>query len=243
MRESPECRPGCGACCIAPSISSPIPGMPAGKPAGVPCVNLDREFRCRIFGSPVRPAVCGSLRPSAEMCGSCREEALAFLNELERRTVPAGEVPGELVLYRPAPEEYPALTALWEASVRATHHFLSEADIAAIRAGVPAAFAGVALYCIGRAPGAPEGFCGVSGTRLEMLFLHPRSFGIGVGKRLLRHAVELLHITEVDVNEANENALGFYLHFGFEVAGRSELDSAGRPFPLLHLVLKSGDRS
>lgn len=239
MEKSLECRSGCGACCIAPSISSPIPGMPAGKPAGVPCVNLDREFRCRIFGSPDRPAVCASLRPSSEMCGTCREEALAFLTELERQTASAEEP----VLYRPAPEEYPALVELWEASVRATHHFLSEADIAAIRADVPAAFAGVSLYCLGRAAGETAGFFGVAGNRLEMLFLHPRWFGTGAGKRLLRYAVDVLHITEVDVNEENEHALGFYRHFGFEVAGRSERDSAGRPFPLLHLVLQPSPRS
>ncbi len=88
MKQIFKCRPGCGACCIAPSISSPIPGMPEGKPAGVPCVNLDREFRCRLFGSTERPAVCGSLSPSPEMCGSCREEALENLAELERLTMP-----------------------------------------------------------------------------------------------------------------------------------------------------------
>lgn len=62
--------------------------MPDGKPAGVRCVNLDENFRCRIFADPDRPAVCGSLQPSAEMCGNCREEALAFLEELERATAP-----------------------------------------------------------------------------------------------------------------------------------------------------------
>ncbi|MBS1369701.1 MAG: YkgJ family cysteine cluster protein [Lentisphaeria bacterium] len=84
----PRCRPGCGACCIAPSISSAIPGMPEGKPAGVPCVNLDAEFRCRIFSSPERPRVCASLRPGPEMCGSCRGEALAYLARLEELTRP-----------------------------------------------------------------------------------------------------------------------------------------------------------
>ncbi|MBR1965892.1 MAG: YkgJ family cysteine cluster protein [Lentisphaeria bacterium] len=81
-----ECRKNCGACCIAPSISSPIPGMPDGKAAGVPCVNLDSEMRCRIFDSPDRPAVCGSLQPSEEMCGSCRRDAMQYLEELEKMT-------------------------------------------------------------------------------------------------------------------------------------------------------------
>lgn len=81
-----DCRAGCGACCIAPSISSPIPGMPHGKPAGLPCVQLGDDYRCRIFGSPERPAVCASLRPSDSMCGASRDDALAGLMALERAT-------------------------------------------------------------------------------------------------------------------------------------------------------------
>jgi uncharacterized protein len=83
---APACRPGCGACCTAPSISSPIPGMPQGKPAGVRCVQLDEHERCRIFGDPRRPAVCASLQPEREMCGASREHAMLYLLELERLT-------------------------------------------------------------------------------------------------------------------------------------------------------------
>lgn len=84
-----ECRAGCGACCIAPSISSPIPGMPGGKPAGVRCAQLSPDNRCLIFGRPERPAVCISLRPSPEMCGSSAAEAMVGLTALERLTAPA----------------------------------------------------------------------------------------------------------------------------------------------------------
>lgn len=83
-----NCRPGCGACCIAPSISSPIPGMPQGKPAGVRCVQLDEANACRIFGQPGRPAVCAQLAPSAEMCGTGRTQALLYLARLETLTAP-----------------------------------------------------------------------------------------------------------------------------------------------------------
>ncbi|MEK6669171.1 MAG: YkgJ family cysteine cluster protein [Pseudomonadota bacterium] len=81
-----DCRSGCAACCIAPSISSPLPGLPHGKPAGVPCPHLDEALRCRIFGQPERPAVCGSLQPSEEMCGNNREQALRWLGRLEDLT-------------------------------------------------------------------------------------------------------------------------------------------------------------
>ncbi|QDE41444.1 YkgJ family cysteine cluster protein [Luteibacter pinisoli] len=80
------CRPGCGACCIAPSISSPIPGMPHGKPAGVRCIQLGADHRCQIFGHPDRPKVCAGLQPEAAMCGPHREHAMAWLADLERAT-------------------------------------------------------------------------------------------------------------------------------------------------------------
>ena len=90
--ESMECRGGCGACCIAPSITSPIPGMPQGKPAGVRCVQLDEANRCRIFGRPERPAFCGGLQPSVEMCGAGSAQAIRWLTELERATEPAASL-------------------------------------------------------------------------------------------------------------------------------------------------------
>ncbi|HUG57392.1 MAG TPA: YkgJ family cysteine cluster protein [Candidimonas sp.] len=84
-----QCRSGCGACCIAPSISSPIPGMPNGKPAGVRCVQLTEDNRCGIFGQPERPACCAGLQASIEMCGTTREQAISWITELERATAPA----------------------------------------------------------------------------------------------------------------------------------------------------------
>lgn len=84
-----DCRAHCGACCIAPSITSAIPGMPHGKPAGMPCVQLDDDLRCRLFGRPERPPFCASLRPTQDMCGSTRDEAMAGLAELERLTQPS----------------------------------------------------------------------------------------------------------------------------------------------------------
>jgi Fe-S-cluster containining protein len=88
-RPESACRIGCGACCIAPSISSPIPGMPEGKPAGVRCVQLTPDNRCRLFGDPARPKVCVEFRPSAEVCGTSQGEALCTLARLESLTLPA----------------------------------------------------------------------------------------------------------------------------------------------------------
>jgi Fe-S-cluster containining protein len=81
-----DCRIGCGACCIAPSISSPIPGMPLGKPAGVRCVQLTPDNRCALFGSPDRPAICNRFQATPEMCGLTTGEAMDRLTELELLT-------------------------------------------------------------------------------------------------------------------------------------------------------------
>lgn len=81
-----ECRPGCGACCIAPSISSSIPGMPEGKPAGVRCIQLTNDNKCKLFSKKNRPAVCVNLKPSKEMCGRTPQEAYVYLENLEKAT-------------------------------------------------------------------------------------------------------------------------------------------------------------
>ena len=83
-----RCRHGCGACCIAPSITSPLPGMPHGKPAEVACVQLLPDMRCAVFGKPERPDFCGGLQASAEMCGSDATAALLWLTQLETATTP-----------------------------------------------------------------------------------------------------------------------------------------------------------
>jgi Fe-S-cluster containining protein len=81
-----ECRLGCGACCIAPSISSAIPGMPNGKQAGVRCIQLDEANLCKIFKDPARPACCSGLQASLEMCGENQSYALHWITELELAT-------------------------------------------------------------------------------------------------------------------------------------------------------------
>ena len=89
MDDEFECRVGCGACCIAPSITTPFFGMPDGKPAGVRCVHLDQDNRCGIFGRPERPAWCADLRAEPSMCGESPEQALRILDDLERGTRPS----------------------------------------------------------------------------------------------------------------------------------------------------------
>lgn len=83
-----QCRVGCGACCIAISISSPLPGLPHGKPAGMRCPHLSPEFTCTIWGHPDYPTVCARFPAQVSHCGQNRGEALTLLAELERLTTP-----------------------------------------------------------------------------------------------------------------------------------------------------------
>lgn len=88
------CRPACGACCTAISISSSIPGMPAGKPAGVTCIHLAEDKRCRLFGLPERPKVCSDFQADTEVCGENASQAEALLQEWERLTAPSTDETG-----------------------------------------------------------------------------------------------------------------------------------------------------
>ena len=134
------------------------------------------------------------------------------------------------------PCEWEALTALWEASVRATHDFLPEAAIAALRPQVRDQFLpAVAVTVCTDGAGQVLGVSGVADDRLEMLFVAPAARGHGAGWALLRRAVLAQGVRAVDVNEQNPPALGFYQRAGFAVTGRSELDGQGQPYPLLHL--------
>lgn len=81
-----NCRLGCGACCIAPSITSPIPGMPEGKPAGVRCIQLSEDNLCKIFGQPERPSLCDAFKATEDVCGQSNVEAIKLISWLESQT-------------------------------------------------------------------------------------------------------------------------------------------------------------
>lgn len=131
------------------------------------------------------------------------------------------------------------LVACWRASVEATHVFLTPDDIERIAGYVPNEIASVAHLAVCRDEnGQVVGFIGVDGTMIEMLFIHPSRRGCGLGSFLLDHAVSEHGATLVDVNEQNEQAVGFYEHYGFEVFDRSETDAMGDPFPILHMRLR-----
>ncbi len=134
------------------------------------------------------------------------------------------------------PEDFPRVVEVWEASVRATHYFVREADIQFFKPLVRNAFPHMpSLACVRDGSHQVAGFIAVADSNVEMLFIHPSARGQGAGSRLLTYAVTTLGAMILDVNEQNEQAVGFYRHMGFEVVGRSERDGTGKPYPLLHL--------
>lgn len=136
--------------------------------------------------------------------------------------------------------EYLEVVAIWEASVRATHHFLKEEDIAYFKPLILNTYLdAVELRCYRDEHHKIVGFVGVSDGNLEMLFIHPAHRGKRIGKTLLDYAINHFNVTKVDVNEQNEQAVGFYKHCGFETKGRSKLDASGKPYPILHMELIS----
>jgi putative acetyltransferase len=132
-------------------------------------------------------------------------------------------------------DEYPRLVGIWRSAVNATHNFLAEDDRAEIEARLPAEYLPHVRLFVAEIDGDPVGFAGTSADKLEMLFVDAVQRGRGVGSGLLSYVVDEHGVKSVDVNEQNARAVGFYSRSGFVVVGRSELDAAGRPYPLLHM--------
>ncbi|QDT92472.1 acetyltransferase [Gimesia algae] len=135
-------------------------------------------------------------------------------------------------------EDHPRALEVWEAAVRATHDFLDEEAIQSLKPLVQeACLSSMPVYCVRDDSQSVIGFVGVESPKIEALFIDPAWRGYGIGRQLVKYAIDDLGAELVDVNEQNGQALGFYQHLGFEVAHRSDLDGFGKPFPLLHLKL------
>jgi putative acetyltransferase len=143
------------------------------------------------------------------------------------------------MIRRALPADRETLVDIWLRSVRATHTFLSEEEIQALLpptreyllSGAPE------LWVLCSETGALLGFMALSGGKMDALFLAPEFHRRGGGRQFVRFAQELRGELTVDVNEQNPAAVRFYASCGFVVEGRSELDDAGRPYPLLHMRL------
>lgn len=146
----------------------------------------------------------------------------------------------QTVYETPSINDYDELIRLWEASVRSTHHFLTEKDIHYYKPLIRNEyFHAVTLYIIrDNQTNRIAAFMGLSYELIEMLFVHPEQQGKGYGKMLIEYAIQEKNIRKVDVNEQNEQALHFYQNRGFKVISRDATDGQGKPFPILHMLLK-----
>ena len=122
--------------------------------------------------------------------------------------------------------DYPRLIEIWESAVLSTHDFLKEEDFLYYKEQLPVYFQHVTLFGFEQ-EGILVGFMGIAKGNLEMLFIDNNYRGIGIGKKLITYAIDNLQVTKVDVNEQNNQAVGFYKHIGFNTYKRSDLDGEG----------------
>ena len=132
--------------------------------------------------------------------------------------------------------DHPRLMEIWESAVLNTHDFLKEEDFLYYKEQLPVYFQHVTLFGFEQ-EGILVGFMGIAKGNLEMLFIDNNYRGIGIGKKLITYAIDNLQVTKVDVNEQNNQAVGFYKHIGFSVYKRSSLDGEGKEYPILHMQL------
>ena len=129
------------------------------------------------------------------------------------------------------------LVALWEHSIRATHHFLTSEDIEKLTPFVKVAVSSIETLVIKYEAYMPIAFMGIDNNKIEMLFVSADYFGKGIGKELVMYAIENYNIEYVDVNEQNPSAVGFYEYLGFTTFERTELDEQGNPFSILKMKI------
>ena len=132
--------------------------------------------------------------------------------------------------------DYPRLIEIWESAVLNTHDFLKEEDFLYYKKQLPVYFQYVTLVGFEQ-EGILAGFMGIAEENLEMLFVDNDYRGTGIGKKLIAYATANVHVTKVDVNEQNTQAVGFYKYMGFKIVRRSELDGEGKEYPILHMQL------
>ncbi|HCB2273111.1 TPA: acetyltransferase [Citrobacter koseri] len=133
-------------------------------------------------------------------------------------------------------DEGEKLIAIWCRSVDATHHFLSTSYRSELEELVRSFLPEAPLWVAVTEQDEPVAFMLLTGQHMDALFVDPDVRGCGVGKLLVEHAFTLAPELTTNVNEQNEQAVGFYKKMGFKVTGRSEVDDLGRPYPLLNLV-------
>ncbi|HYI23838.1 MAG TPA: GNAT family N-acetyltransferase, partial [Thermomicrobiales bacterium] len=133
-------------------------------------------------------------------------------------------------------EEYPHLVEVWRSAVIATHHFHEPEHVAFHEANMATDYLPGVEVTVAELDGTAVGFSGTTTGFLAMLFVDDTRHGQGIGSALLLNALARYPDLHLDVNEQNPQAVGFYLRHGFRVVGRSPVDDAGDPFPLLHLA-------
>jgi len=142
------------------------------------------------------------------------------------------------IIEQPAPQEFSALTALWERSVRKTHHFLQKQDLIFYRHKIYHEYLhDVILYCIRGPEKKALGFIGIDNNKISMLFVEPQYFGRGIGTALVDFAIKTKHIDTVEVNAENPAALKFYQKMGFTIVAHQPFDRVGKPYPILKMNL------
>lgn len=141
-----------------------------------------------------------------------------------------------MIKLRPSrPEDGPRVVEVWAAAVDATHDFLAPEDRAAIGREVETFLPYAPLMLAVDRRDRAVGFMLIQDGHLEALFIDPEHRDAGIGRQFLEYALAVHPTLTTDVNEQNDQAVGFYEHMGFERTGRSELDGQGRPYPLIHL--------
>lgn len=144
------------------------------------------------------------------------------------------------VAIRPyAPErDLKKLSRIWLDASLLAHSFIGERRLLEQRVLIEDQYLPNAETWVAWVGGQPCGFISLLDTFVGGIFVSPDRQGLGIGRQLISHALNLKGNLELEVYTANQQAVDFYTGLGFQELSRRPRDDEGYPFQnaRLHLI-------
>lgn len=211
-------------------------------PTPAPCKNSQSTTaNTRICEKSIAESQQSSLRDLQDKSWQSIQKCSADSNNEQSLILAQEANPCNISILSYEPSMLPEMLKIWQDSVRASHFFLKDSDIVEIKQEVKAAFSSLQNILVAKLNNDFAGFIGVSEKSIEMLFVASKFFNLGLGKRLILEAVNAFFTEQdeilLDCNEQNERGLTFYQKLGFKERGKSQKDSKGRDFAIIHFAI------
>lgn len=142
--------------------------------------------------------------------------------------------PGPVIRPYRAPD-LEALLQVWDSATAGAYGFLDSAYLERERANIAAQYLPISETWVAELDGGIAGFVCLQGIEVGGLFVAAGAQRRGIGRALLRHALALRGMLELEVYSANAAALAFYRACGFDQLYERLHEDSGHTVVRMHL--------